>query len=490
MLTSLLLLVALPDAAAAPRRAAPNHPLSCAEILHMVQMGLPPGAIAGAVGRTPPGYSEGEVRCLQSKGAPAEVVAAVRARVPDQAAPAAPLALPVESGADTTSEPTAEPRGRRGGRRPERAASDAGAEKFRLGGDYQLNFVSEHMERNGDPAYAANPPRPTFTIAHLRPRADLDATPWLSLRAAMEFAAYPDSPPADPELVGDSLAVSDTDESVLDPTVDELYLRLHAGKQLRTALRVGAMHTAFGLRDSYDAYDAFYLGGQLAYMEPERRFGVSPGIDMGVGGRIAWKDMASLDLQLINGSGVTRLDSTAAKDVVARVTIAPVSFVEARASVMHAGTKDDGHTHGAFSLELNARELIPAVAPRVVAEAVMSRVSAGGYDTDRLAWLVAGAADLPLKTSVTDHLTLVGSLSGFDPDYVKGVTNGAFAFDQTWYVDTGLNLYWNTGEGASAGRGGVRPLTAFTGLTFERVIPQNSQVPISNSLTVHCGLSR
>lgn len=489
MLTSLALFVALPTAAAAPHRPpGPPHPLSCAELLHMVQMGLPPGGIAAAVGRTPPGYAETEVRCLQEKGAPPEVVQAVRARVGEGGAPAAeassPAAIPVADDAARA------PRGRRGGRKPDRAAADdAPTEKFRLGGDYQVNFVSEHMERAGDPAYAANPPRPTFTIAHLRPRADLDATPWLALRAAVEFAAYPDSPPMDPEIVSDDLSVAGTDESVLDPTIDELYLRLHTGKDLRAALRVGAMHTSFGLRDAYDAYDAFYLGGQLAYMEPERRFGVSPGIDMGVGGRIAWKDTAALDLQLINGSGVTRLDSTAAKDVVARVTLAPVSFVEVRASVMHAGTKDDGHTHGAFSLELNARELWPSVAPRVVGEAVMSRVSAGGYDTDRLAWLVAGAADLPLKTSVTDHLTLVGSMSGFDPDYVKGLTNGAFAFDQSWYVDTGLNLYWNTGEAAKPA-GGVRPLTAFTGLTFERVIPQNSQEPIANSVTVHCGLSR
>lgn len=380
-----------------------------------------------------------------------------------------------------------------GGRRPPKG--DARPEElFRLGGDFQVNFVAEHLERGGDPAYADNPSRPTFTIAHLRPRVDFDATPWLALRASMEFAAVPESPPVDPEVLGDTLVVS-SDEAILSPAVDELYLRLHTGKALRQALRMGVLHTAFGLRDDYDDYDKFFLGGQLAYMEPERRFGISPGTDIGLGWRLAYKDLAALDLQLINGSGATKLDGTATKDMVARLTLSPIDVVEVRGSVMHAGNSTDGHTHGAFSLGLNGGRFLPSVSPRIVTEGIMSRVTAGGVDDDRIAWLVAAAGDIPIRTTATDHVSLVASYSGFDPKFISGGPSDSTSFDQNWYIDVGANLYWNTeGRRITPAREGKRDrtptTTAFTGLTFEQVIPQNADLAVSNSIVIHCGLSR
>lgn len=473
--------------AAEPGATSLGPALSCQELLGLVQTSSV-GQVVDAVRGSAPTYSASDIGCLQAGAAPVEVIAAVRGRM-GMAATASPRGG--KRSDDTRGQSSGGGREKRSG--DERAES-SDAEKWKLGGDFQANFVAEHLERGGDVAFADNPPRPTFTVAHFRPRVEFEATDWLSLRAAMEFAAFPDSPPVDPEILGDALAVAGSDESILSPSIDEMFLRLHTGKSLRTTLRMGVLHTSFGLRDAYDQHDAFFLGGQLAYMEPERRFGISPGIDLGVGWRLAWKDMAALDLQLINGSGVTRLDSTSSKDIVARVTLAPVSMVELRGSVMHAGTKDDGHTHGAFSVELNARSLLPSVAPRIVAEGVMSRVSVGGYDTDRLSWLVAGAADVPLQTVLTDHVSIVASLSGFDPDFVASSVDVAPVYDQNWYVDAGANLYWNTEGPKRAGRDGGkqrgRGVTAFTGLTFEQMIPENADLPVSNSITVHCGLSR
>lgn len=362
---------------------------------------------------------------------------------------------------------------------------------FKLGGEFQLNFVAEHLERNGDPAYVDNPPRPTFTIAHFLPRAALDVTPWLDMRAGIEFAAEPDSPPVDPELIGDSLAVSGTDETILDPRFDELFVRMHVGRNLRQNLRMGVMHTSFGLRDDYDKYDHFFLGGQLAYMEPERRFGVSPGIDIGVGYRIAWKELGALDLQLINGSGVTRLDSTASKDMVARLSLTPLQMFDVRGSVMHAGNATDGHTHGAASLEVNTQRFLPAINPRVVGEILLSRVTEGGVNTDRLGWLVAGALDVPLHTIATDHLTLLGSGSAFDPNFLVGGPQTQATFDLNWYVDIGANMYWNTeGKRPASGKRDRQGIVAFTGLTYEQVTPQNADLAISHSVVVQCGVSR
>ncbi len=364
---------------------------------------------------------------------------------------------------------------------------------FKLGGDFQVNFVAERLERIGDVAYESNPPRSTFTVAHLRPRADYKPTDWLAMRAAVEFAAIPDSPPQDPELVGESLAVAATDEDILNPTVDEMFVKLQSTGPLRTSLRMGVMHTSFGLRDEYDRYDTFFMGGQLAYMEPERRFGVSPGIDIGVGWRLAYKDYAALDLQLINGSGVTRLDATAAKDIVARLTLSPVDVVEIRGSWMHAGNAEDGHTHGAFSLGLDGGRFLPGVNPRIVAEGVMSRVTTGGYSVDRLGWLVAAAGDVPLQSKVTDHLSLLVSYSRFDPDhFVAAGQDDPASYDQNWYVDAGANLYWNIdGKGNKREKERRGPQSAaFTGLTWEHIIPQNLDIPVSDSIVVHCGLSR
>jgi hypothetical protein len=491
LVSGMALGVYTPSAHAAEPAAGSLAPsLSCGDLLGMAQSATV-GQVVDAIRGSAPGYSPADVACLQQGGAPAEVVAAVRGR----------LGLPAEAGprggegrAQRSGGRGQRPEGAHGQRGGEDRGPQSGSEPWKFGGDFQTNFVAEHLERGGDPAFAGNPPRPTFTVAHLRPRVDFEATDWLSLRAAMEFAAYPDSPPIDPEILGDTLAVAGSDESILDPSVDEMFLRLHTGKNLRTTLRMGVLHTPFGLRDAYDQYDAFFLGGQLAYMEPERRFGISPGIDLGVGWRLAWKDMAALDLQLVNGSGVTRLDSTSSKDLIARVTLAPVSMVELRGSVMHAGTKDDGHTHGAFSVELNAKSLLPSVAPRIVAEGVLSRVSVGGYDTDRLAWLVAAAADVPVQTRLTDHVSVIASLSGFDPDFVASSVDVAPVYDQNWYIDAGANLYWNTeGPQRAGGEGGKqrgRGVTAFTGLTFEQMIPENADLPVSNSITVHCGLSR
>lgn len=379
-------------------------------------------------------------------------------------------------------------RGGRGGRQghPGRPAEPA----FKLGGEFQLNFVAEHLERNGDPAYVDNPPRPTFTIAHFLPRAALDVTPWLDLRAGIEFAAEPDSPPVDPDLIGD-LAVSGTDETILDPRFDELFVRMHVGRNLRQNLRMGVMHTSFGLRDDYDRYDHFFLGGQLAYMEPERRFGVSPGIDIGVGYRLAWKDLGALDLQLINGSGVTRLDSTASKDMVARLSLTPLQMFDVRGSVMHAGNATDGHTHGAASLEVNTQRFLPAINPRVVGEILLSRVTEGGVITDRLGWLVAGALDVPLHTIATDHLSLLGSGSAFDPNFLVGTPQTLATFDLNWYVDIGANMYWNTeGKRPASGKRDHEGIVAFTGLTYEQVTPQNADLAISHSVVVQCGVSR
>jgi hypothetical protein len=350
--------------------------------------------------------------------------------------------------------------------------------------------VAEHLERNGDPAYVDNPPRPTFTIAHFLPRAALEVTPWLDMRAGIEFAAEPDSPPVDPELIGD-LAVSGTDEAILDPRFDELFVRMHVGRNLRQNLRMGVMHTSFGLRDDYDRYDHFFLGGQLAYMEPERRFGVSPGIDIGVGYRIAWKDLGALDLQLINGSGVTRLDSTASKDMVARLSLTPLQMFDLRGSVMHAGNATDGHTHGAASLEVNTQRFLPAINPRVVGEILLSRVTEGGVNTDRLGWLVAGALDVPLHTIATDHLSLLGSGSAFDPNFLVGGPQTQATFDLNWYVDIGANMYWNTeGKRRESGKRDHDGIVAFTGLTYEQVTPQNADLAISHSVVVQCGVSR
>ncbi len=382
-------------------------------------------------------------------------------------------------------------RGNHGGRQghggpPEEA-------KFRLGGVFQTNFVAEHLERNGDPAYAANPPRPTFTVAHFRPNAELDATPWLDVRAGVEFAAIPDSPPVDPEMLGDALAVSGTDETILDPSLDELFVRLHVGRNVRQNVKMGVMHTSFGLRDDYDRYDHFFLGGQLAYMEPERRFGVSPGIDIGVGYRLAWKDLGALDLQLINGSGVSKLDSTAAKDVVARLSVTPLRVFDLRGSIMHAGDATDGHTHGAVSLEVNTERFAPAFNPRVVGEALLSRVVEGGAVTDRFGWFVAAATDVPLHTSVTDHLSVIGSYSSFDPDFIVGGPDTEASFDQQWFLDAGANVYWNTEGKKQGARHEVREgegVVAFTGITYEMLTPQNAELPVSHSVTVQCGISK
>lgn len=383
-------------------------------------------------------------------------------------------------------------RGRRDGGRQGRGGPPEEA-KFRLGGVFQTNFVAEHLERNGDPAYAANEPRPTFTVAHFRPNAELDATPWLDVRAGVEFAAIPDSPPVDPELLGDALAVSGTDETILDPSLDELFVRLHVGRNVRQNVKMGVMHTAFGLRDDYDRYDHFFLGGQLAYMEPERRFGVSPGIDIGVGYRLAWKDLGALDLQLINGSGVSKLDSTASKDIVARLSVTPLQVFDLRGSVMHAGDATNGHTHGAVSLEVNTDRFIPAFNPRIVGEALLSRVVEDGAITDRFGWLVAAATDVPLRTAATDHLSVIGSFSAFDPDYIVGGPETAASFDQEWFLDAGANVYWNTDGKKKGARHEVREgegVVAFTGLTYEMVTPQNADLPVSHSITVHCGIAK
>ena len=101
--------------------------------------------------------------------------------------PAVPATADATDGDDDESIPEVGNGRARGGRHGHEGHPGPREPMFKVGGEFQVNFVAEHLERNGDPAYVDNPPRPTFTVAHFLPRATLDATPWLDMHAGIEF---------------------------------------------------------------------------------------------------------------------------------------------------------------------------------------------------------------------------------------------------------------------------------------------------------------
>jgi|GEM_PF-3645860 len=109
LLAAALLAFVAADAGAQPAAAAPEAeetPITCAEVLNMIALGVPDSIVADSVQAREVAFTPKDVECLRAGGASADVLAAAGVEAADDAPAEAPIDAKAESPAP---KPAAEP---------------------------------------------------------------------------------------------------------------------------------------------------------------------------------------------------------------------------------------------------------------------------------------------------------------------------------------------------------------------------------------------
>ncbi len=365
-----------------------------------------------------------------------------------------------EAGAEPAPVPTATPADAEPDEAPEAPKIAEGGSKaspraaVRVGGDVRIGFVASNLERLGA---AGDPPPAGFVVSRARPIVDVSLGEWLAGRVAVEVrqddatTTYADT--------GLSFDVRDWAEG-WSIQGREIWLAARAGTTFRHEVRVGLQEPAFGVRETYE--DDYPFAGE-ARADLARRTGLIPEEDLGIGWRGALGDTWAFDVQVLNGSGGTRLDQNAGKDFVARVAASPGDLVTVSASGLLGARGEDAsgnQAQGELALEVRgARQ-------RVLIEGIVGATTEDRLDTFFSAAAASGAWDFPVESTALSEVTLVGRVQYYDP--VAG-----------WDAPDG---WWAYGAGAWAGWQVLPEQRVRTGATWQSYVPQDSALPIEHEV--------
>ena len=394
--------------------------------------GVPP-PFAPEAAQSPPGLSD-----VRPEGGPGSAAAAPSAALP---APAPPAQVP----------PQAEPP--KDGLRVE------------VGAELRVNFVAENLERVGDDTWADDPAGFAFVLSRLRPR--IDVTLNRHTRARAMFEVHQTDAVTTYEAGATTISVPQYADGW---TIQgrEIYVERESGDKVHHRFRAGVQKTAFGVRDWFDGFDNYYLGGLDAYEDVERRAGLVFAEDVGLGYRIAAKeDRWSGDLQILNGSGFKVMDDNNAKDIIVRLAGRPVSWTNLSVSALfgaRGATGDQQVRRASVAAELRGPH------QRVMGEFIAGRTEEGSA-RDEMAYMAAAAWDFEM-TGVLDRVSVVGRFQGYDPDTSNSQGADAPYPDNWWSSAAAAQFYWNA----------VPKTTLLTGLSWEMMVPENLEEPITQAL--------
>lgn len=316
----------------------------------------------------------------------------------------------------------------------------------------------------------------------LRPWAEVHGEVWAS--AGVGGLGVPDGKPqpaiavtrARPEvhagLSDDATARVSVDvlpagDGSLQVVAQEAWTRVGFGDgALRASLTGGLMETAFGVRDHLERHDAYFVGAPNADEDLVTRYGVRPDNDAGAAFQA---DVAEgklvVDVQVLAGEGRGYTTGPGA-DGVARVTARPIPQLGIWASALHGGEGDADATRTTlFSAAVEGKVSVL----RAMGEVVYGASTNAKATLPTFGYLVTGAADIPMKGEVTDHLAVVARYSSFDPIFGNAVPDGSY------HLDAAANLYWKTvGDGT----------VAMTGVNYTTYIPQNLEAAVTHRITL------
>ncbi len=396
----------------------------------------------------------------------AELVKLAEERAAEEAAPPPPPPVPVapappqavETAAPTTDlvvEQSEEP-------------SSTGCHRkagVRLGGEAWFNFSSEHLELMSDENAS---PTVEFTIPRARFRADAQLSSNISARLNVDFPQ--DFSTTTYGVDGNYLEQA----TIIDDSPDTWGLFLKdayvdiASSNAMHRVRTGLQKPVFGTRDFFNDFDAYFLGGNEAFKTLAWRAGMVDDRDLGVAYQLQALDMFQVDVQLLNGSGSFMRDENNAKDFIGRAMAEPLDFLRFQASVLAGANGSEGDSivyQGSLSGE------VFLAGARLIAELLMAQEGTTADDiVNSSGFMVAAAYDIDLSSSIQllDHLSLLGRYMAFDP--VAGND-----YPDAWAImNVATQLYWNTRHHK----------TFLTGLTYEGMIPENIEEPVTHSLVV------
>jgi hypothetical protein len=244
---------------------------------------------------------------------------------------------------------------------------------------------------------------------------------------------------------------------------------------VRHSLRFGLQKPAFGIRDRFDGFDEYYLGGTRAYEELERRAGLVSSEDAGIAYRAEAKRWAA-DLQLMDGVGYAKTEDNGGKDVIVRLSGDPLPWLTVLASAdrgVRGADTDQQFWQLAGGVEARGPH------QRIVAEYLTGHSEVDG-PRDFQGAQAAAAWDVPMHGDTLDHLSVVGRYYFFDPQTGNEFCPEGQACDWESYPDNwggpaaALVAYWDTRPG----------ITLLTALTWEMWWVENQEEPIRQSVVL------
>jgi len=200
-------------------------------------------------------------------------------------------------------------------------------------------------------------------------------------------------------------------------------------------LRVGKGRTIFGLVDSLDGVDRYFLGGTTVMRDLAWRARLIARGDQGLVYTYAPSSAFSAQAMVANGTGGVLAEDNWGKDGVARLRWRPVEGLSLTASgqVGRQGEELENERRlTAASAEVGGRRA------RLIAEGLWGQVGEVGAPTPVGGFLVAAAQELPLGAARLDHLTFVQRYLAYDPDLE------APADDRWSSAAAGIWLHWAT----------------------------------------------
>ncbi|MDP2304872.1 MAG: hypothetical protein Q8P18_02470 [Pseudomonadota bacterium] len=343
-------------------------------------------------------------------------------------------------------------------------ASSVARPSVTLGGDVRIDFTAANLERLGselDGAAAAG-----FNVSRARPILDVRLGRAFYGRMAIEFRQ-------------DDHTTSYTNTGITFDVADwaggwsvqgrEVYLGASFGgstdgaaaeNALRHDVRVGLQEPAFGVRDTYEERYVFAGEGRA---DLARREGLIPDEDLGVGWHGELGKRWAFDVQLLNGSGGASLDQNNGKDLIARVSAAPIDLLAVSVSGLYGARALDGSGEQA-QVELAVEVRGPS--QRLLIEGIVGTTTEDRLDTFYSAASASGAWVFPVKGALLESVELVGRFQFVDP------VAGFDLPDARWSPAAGGWLNW-----AVAPAHVVR-----LGATWEMNVPQDSLLPVAHDV--------
>ncbi|GEM_PF-6997768 len=234
-------------------------------------------------------------------------------------------------------------------------------------------------------------------------------------------------------------------------------------------MRAGVQLSSFGV-DGYASPDGFFFAHPAAFQRMAERVGVVDRRDAGLSYQLRAFELVTADVQIVNGTGANVPDDNYAKDYQGRLQIQPIEQLTVVASALYGAAGPD------LELVYTAMQVGGVVRLgelRAMAEYVTRAGQTVDEETQAAGWAAAAAYDLALGVDWIDHLGVAVSHQQWDGD-----TLGSFP-DMEWVTDAGLTAWWTAPNEASA----------WTGLTYENLIPENIEEPVSHQLLMQWGFA-